>query len=186
MRTSKGNSKFCLLSFVIALFFYPISVFSNNICIDPGYGWDTTHPLNGWDNCGPEFDINGKPYRTLRQPKNLTSDPTALSNTIEIPKAEWPNWLLLKKNGAPLGLLEYQNTWKISNYLKTILENRHHTVHLTKSKHDNPPYRDRAQVALDNDCDFMISIHTNAIEIPTPPPGADTYAVSLFYAKSVF
>ncbi|MCD4654652.1 hypothetical protein K8T06_12065 [bacterium] len=98
--------------------YYAPCVFSYDICIDPGHGWDTTHPLNGWDNCGPIFDVNGRPYRTLKQPPNLNELPTALRNTIEIPEEEWPDWLELEKNEIPVGLLEYQNTWKIAGYLK--------------------------------------------------------------------
>ncbi|MCD4654651.1 N-acetylmuramoyl-L-alanine amidase [bacterium] len=51
---------------------------------------------------------------------------------------------------------------------------------MTKTEHDNPTFQQRAQVALDNDCDFMISIHTNA--------GSDSGhdAIGIYYAKSIF
>ena len=179
----KINRCFSLLFWIYCLIIYPTSTLSYNICIDPGHGWDSSGNLNGWENSGPIFNVNGKKYVTLKQPKNYNENPTALSNTIEMPENEWPNWLLLEKrigpNKVPVGLLEYQNNWKIAGYLKQILENRHHTVHLTKSEHANPTFEERAQVAFDNSCDFIISIHTNA-------PGNGTTALGLFYAKSEF
>ena len=160
-----------------------VNTFSYNICIDPGHGWNTTG-MNGWDNCGPVFNVNGVQYQTLKFPKDYISNPIALSNTLKVPQAEWINWLKLEKRGAsgkmePVGLLEYQNTWKIAGYLKSILENRRHTVHLTKTEHENPKFVERAAVAFDNSCDFMISIHTNA-------PGNGTTALGIVYAKSEF
>ncbi|MCD4654654.1 N-acetylmuramoyl-L-alanine amidase [bacterium] len=81
---------------------------------------------------------------------------TEISNSIAVPVAQHEEWSLLQSEedgGYDIGLLEYQNTWKIAGYLKKILENRTHTIHLTKTEHDNPTSQQRAQVALDNDCD---------------------------------
>ena len=179
MRELRISTAFYILTCFVASIFYSVDVNSFNICIDPGHGWETTDPLNGWDNCGPVFDVNGEPYQALRQPKSLIGDPTAISNTLEIAQEDLPEWLTIKNNGKPIGLMEYQNNWKIAVYLKQILENRDHTVHLTKSEHANPKFPERAAVAFNNNCDFVISIHTNA-------PGNGTTALSLFYAKSLF
>ncbi len=172
------NYRRCFI--VCLLIIMPFKVFSYYICIDPGHGY---LGLNGWGNCGPVFNVNGETYRTLKQPKNNDSAITSINNTINVAEEDWPLWEELKKNGSPVGLLEYQNTWKIANYLEQILINRNHTVINTKKtlggEHANPTFQQRAQVALDNNCDFMISIHTNA-------PGNGTTTFGLFYAKSHF
>ena len=63
-------------------------------------------------------------------------------------------------NKGPTGYYEYQGVWKISNYLKEILESKGIRVDFTRTWNEDPELYDRGKKAAGYD--LFISEHTNA------------------------
>ena len=76
------------------------------------------------------------------------------------------------KNGGALGYLEHEGMWKVSSYLKAILEKEGVTVSMTRKFNDDPTLYERGTMA--QGYDIFISEHSNA-RADTAYRGASCY-----------